>query len=145
MSEGEILTRTVVRLHNPHFLWPTSVQNPSCSGGQVTVSSFGPLVVALRTLLLSGITEIDVRTGSLMATAAGELGNIDSAFCLALTFSSISLLLVPASLGGGVRYATQTEMQYRFNTCLLGVSYIPVCSTGLCTVWLGEGLWLGQK
>lgn len=145
MSEGEILTCRVVHLRSPHFLWPTSVQNPSFSGGQVAVSSFGPLAVALRTLLLSGITEKDVRTGSFMGTAAGELGNIDSAFSLALTFSSISLLLVPASLRGGVRYATQTEMQYRLNACLLGVSYIPVCSTGLFTVWLGEGLWRRQK
>lgn len=80
--------------------------------------------MALWTLLLSGITEKGVRTGSLTGTAAGELGNIDSAFSLAFTFSSISLVLVPASLGGGVRYATQTEMQYRFNARLLGVSYI---------------------
>lgn len=112
---------------------------------QVAVSSFGPLVVALQTLLLSGITEKDIHTGSLMGTAAGELGTIDSAFSHAFIFSSISLLLVPANLEGGVRYAMEMEMQYRFNACLLGMSYIPVCSTGLFTVWFGEGLWREQK
>lgn len=111
----------------------------------MAVSSFGPLVVALQTLLLSGITEKDIHAGSLMGTAAGELGTTDSAFSHAFTFSSISLLLVPASLEDGSRYAMQTEMQYRFNACLLGVFYIPVCSTGLFTVWFGEGLWREQK